>query len=150
MPNLQRCHMKSRGYNHVDCVVDERSITFWKNPHLQMLYVNSYCENNCKIPFDPHAMPRWCFQVGKYTSMYIFLKLQWTETIDHLYISFRDILELWYDRQVGIIGIIGIIGTYLLEIAMVPIWIDISQLSLPFSHQGNPCGMRFLDLWWDS
>ena len=28
-----------------------------KNSHLQMLYyVNSYCENNCKIPFDPHAM----------------------------------------------------------------------------------------------
>ena len=27
-----------------------------KNSHLQMLYVNSYCENNCKIPFDPpHA-----------------------------------------------------------------------------------------------
>ena len=40
---------------------DESSITFWKkNLHLQTLYdvcyVNSYCENNCKIPFDPHAM----------------------------------------------------------------------------------------------
>ena len=69
-------------------------------------YVNSYCENNCKIPFDPHAMMMFSGSRHKYyvlkATSYIFLKFQWTETIDHLYISFRDILELWYDRQVGI------------------------------------------------
>ena len=137
---------------------DESSITFWKkNLHLQTLYdvcyVNSYCENNCKIPFDPHAM--MMFSGSRHT---MYKKLHSTSSWNFNELKPLTICTFHFVISLNCDMIGRHIGSYhrYTNTILIPtwnsnactyltIWIDISQLSLPFSHQGNPCGMGFLD-----
>ena len=67
MPNLQRCHMKSRGYNHVDCCTTTRV----PSRSGKKIYISKRCTTYATwtrtaktiARFHLILMPWWCFQV---------------------------------------------------------------------------------------